>query len=550
MRFGICDIENNQDGSVTEIGACTNDTEPIIWEGANSWDKWFRWAEDTGITRWYAHNGGGWDWLSLLHHSHYEPGGWQFSHHVSANCVGTRPILVRFEKLELCDSWCLTQCSLAEFADQMGTSPKQSSDKLPWDMSRDERLSYLRDDCIALRDGLNRFIGILQEEGFAGNKPPLTIAGAAWNIWKNGYSPNTYERLSHESDLFCRQGYKGGRVEVFKPGNHSDVNVYDVNSMYPYVMVDNDYAIGEPIHVNEIVDVPGAYRVERVFDPARVMQFKAADGDVLYSPEVKRIIRTGGSVDVYSGFVFERQFPLFKSYVEHFYEYKRGGGPLGFVAKMLLNHLYGKLGSRPISCSMESMTEDRLSEIMAKGYDVSPLTVATDQTDWWVVERPTPWRREHVAVAGLVTSHARNHLHRLIDEDTIYSDTDSIHTTGTMDCSDELGGVKLEFGPTDGVYLGRKCYALKDDSGKQKIRLKGISQKTLDHQNLPHLRKSLHKQITFSDVQRCINNPREMVSIRPATLKETLAGKQPCSMTSELKGGHGKERKRTLRVTA
>jgi len=539
MRFGVCDIENSKNGDVTEIGCCLNDTEPCIFHGRNAWDDAFNYMVSTGVTRWYAHNGGGWDWLSLVHHSYYDPGGWQFTSPVTANCVGTRPILIRFEKIELCDSWCLTQCSLDKFASEMETHPKQKVDKLPWDMTKAERVDYLIDDCLALRDGLNRFIGLLQDEGYSRDKPPLTIAGAAWNIWRENYSPNTYERLSHEADLFCRQGYKGGRVEVFKPGDHKQVNVYDVNSMYPYVMLDEDYPIGEPRHVDELcVSSPGAYRIEYANDPARVMQFKPVEGDVLYSPEIFRIMRTGGNVKVYSGLVFNKCSPLFRDYVERFYSLKQHGGPLGFVAKMLLNHLYGKFGSRPISSSMETMSEQRLAETLAKGYDLSPLTVASDQADWWVVDRPTPWRREHVAVAGLVTSYARNHLHRLIDQQTIYSDTDSIHTCGKMDCSDGLGGVKLEYGPADGVYLGRKCYALKDGIGDEKIRLKGISQKTLT------------RPLTYDDVVTFINDPRQLVSLRPATLKETLAGIQPCSMVSTDEGGHARERKRTLRVTA
>lgn len=538
MKFGVLDIENDRQGNVTEIGSCTWEGQPEIWSGVRAWDKWYRWAIGTSITRWYAHNGGGWDWLSLIHHACSEPGDWRFTKVLSANCVGTRPVLIRFEQLELCDSWCLTQCSLDRFAKEMNTHPKQSVDKLPWDMAKAERMSYLRDDCLALRDALNKFFELLANEGYSGKRTPITIAGAAWKIWRYNYAPNTYERLSNEGDIHCRQGYKGGRVEVFKPGEHHSVNVYDVNSMYPFVMVEELYPVGQPDNTDTYNRQPGAWRVGTVSDPASVLQFKAEEGDVVYTPEIERIHYTGGEVEVISGMYWEDQRPIFKEYVDHFYEFKRDGGPMGFVAKMLLNHLYGKLGSRPESSSMERLNDDLLAKIMARGYDVHPLSIADDQNDWWVVDRITPWRREHVAVAGLVTSYARVHLHRLIDKDTIYTDTDSIHTPAQMETSNELGGVKLECGPATGVYLGRKCYALKTDKGYEKIRLKGISQ------------KGLTEPIDYTDVAECLHNPRTLTSLRPATLKETLAGIQPCSLVRDTDGGVARERKRTLRVTA
>jgi hypothetical protein len=46
-----------------------------------------------------------------------------------------------------------------------------------------------------------------------------------------------------------RIGYTGGAVDVYTPFNPPDtkVYVYDINSMYPYVMSKYDYPVGNPI---------------------------------------------------------------------------------------------------------------------------------------------------------------------------------------------------------------------------------------------------------------------------------------------------------------
>ncbi|MEM1523345.1 MAG: DNA polymerase, partial [Thermofilaceae archaeon] len=67
----------------------------------------------------------------------------------------------------------------------------------------------------------------------------MTLASYAFALFMIKYKPN-WLRFAPAEDPEVRQleeeAYFGGRVEVFKLGKVKDVKVYDVNSMYPYVM--------------------------------------------------------------------------------------------------------------------------------------------------------------------------------------------------------------------------------------------------------------------------------------------------------------------------
>src|SRR5208282_6395785 len=90
---------------------------------------------------------------------------------------------------------------------------------------RDEILSYLRDDCIDLHLLCTRFH---QEFGDA-----LTIGSAALRQLKKYH---TFVSGNQEYDKnFRKDFYFGGRNQVFRSGIITGpINVYDVNSMYPF----------------------------------------------------------------------------------------------------------------------------------------------------------------------------------------------------------------------------------------------------------------------------------------------------------------------------
>src|SRR5690606_29953761 len=68
--FVVADIENRSDGSLIVVDVCWREAGEIIHEDFSTWEAFWKWIirnarNDSRFRTIYAHNGGGWDWLSL-----------------------------------------------------------------------------------------------------------------------------------------------------------------------------------------------------------------------------------------------------------------------------------------------------------------------------------------------------------------------------------------------------------------------------------------------------------------------------------------------------
>ena len=74
-----------------------------------------------------------------------------------------------------------------------------------------------------------------------------TISSLAFGIYKSNFMEK--ENISIiKGDLynFIKEGYKGGYVDVFITYG-KNLFIYDVNSLYPYIMKNCKLPVGEPI---------------------------------------------------------------------------------------------------------------------------------------------------------------------------------------------------------------------------------------------------------------------------------------------------------------
>jgi DNA polymerase elongation subunit (family B) len=90
-----------------------------------------------------------------------------------------------------------------------------------------EIMQYMKQDCVALSEMVMAF-----KEKYG--KFFLTIGSACFDHLKKMYP---LEKTSYHFDQEMRKYYYGGRCQTFEGGEiNEEVYVYDVNSMYPYVM--------------------------------------------------------------------------------------------------------------------------------------------------------------------------------------------------------------------------------------------------------------------------------------------------------------------------
>lgn len=172
--------------------------------------------------------------------------------------------------------------------------------------------------------------------------------------------------------------------------------------------------------------------------------------------------------------VFQASTDLFVEYVDGWMDVKEtttGGARV--IAKLHLNSLYGKFGSR--------------CDIVSK----QPQMQGDGSVGYCLTE---PDFREPVftAVAVFTTAYARELIIRAAQahyDDFVYCDTDSLHLLG--DWPDDLdvhptrlGAFKHEYDFTEGVYLRPKAYMDVKSDGESEIRISGLPKRVSQHAKL------------------------------------------------------------------
>lgn len=82
----------------------------------------------------------------------------------------------------------------------------------------------------------------------------ITISSCAYALWKKSFDRKTFANLFHdrteEVEKICRDAYHGGlcyineKVKKSKTKRYSDVEILDINSLYPYIMKNCRFPIG------------------------------------------------------------------------------------------------------------------------------------------------------------------------------------------------------------------------------------------------------------------------------------------------------------------
>ena len=545
-QFSVLDIENRKNGELLEISSY-NGVQETRHE---NWYKWYQWIckvskYDKRYQTIYAHNGGGWDFLSLIFYiintdekvSFYtiENGG-----KIVAVMIPNGNVTIR-----LCDSLYLIKSSLDEAGKKYVGRGKVKDDRLPeelYDTDREKFNQYLSGDCKLLYDVISKFADLIHTKVAPISRLGLTLPSTALKCFRTSYLDK--EISIPECDTLkaaLRSAYCGGRVEVFKPGNYSNVNVYDFNSLYPSVMATTNVPItGTATYTRKFhPDKCGVYRISydqtRMDRPTLLLQngIGSNEGNGWYfANEIQCFLRNRlGDITIHEGYVFRKSEVLFAKYVDTLYSLRMTDkdSPLGEACKLLLNSLYGKFGIKEERKSTLYADHDVAKKWIKAGKSVELLD--EEMLIWSVTENVEP-AYQHVGIAGTITSEARVRLYEAMDVNTIYCDTDSIHTVSNLPTSKKLGELKLEFSGA-GVYCGKKLYALKNEK-EEKVRAKGIKVGgkfgfSLKFDDLVNIDKGQTVETSF---------------ISGTTAKEVFKGKAPCTLTPE-----NNTRKRKIRRT-
>jgi len=436
-------------------------------EESRLWREFLEYVFNSRVNLIFAHYGGGFDFLFLLDNLPRK-------YDVHYAVQGGRIIFMRVSdgkrRVVFVDSFNLLPESLSALSRAFGVTVK--SDMPNFDDGEEEWVEYNRIDCVALWEVIDKFQDTLNE---IGGEMKTTIASCALDVWRRKFLDRHLPHYDYAIDDI-RKAYFGGRVEIFNfYGN--DLRMYDVNSMYPAVML-RDMPLGRPKrYLSPSLDIEGVIHAEIEVDGIEYPVLPYRKKEKLLFPvgrfegwwdaeELRKAREVGYKIRTIEGWVFPERGPILREYVEKIYpikvEHSKTKDVWYHVAKLLLNSLYGKFGQR-ITYKLYSVGFDPAEEMMVEEIERVPL-------------------HSQMMIACRVTSLSRlllyEYFEKVIDRDgrVFYCDTDSVVSDIELDdcVSNRLGDLKLEGEIEEGIFILPKLYYVKFKDGKEKKAGKGF----------------------------------------------------------------------------
>jgi hypothetical protein len=389
--------------------------------------------------------------------------------------------------------------------------------------------SYLESDCRGLYQSLEKFFAwpLVTKAGHS-----ATIAGQAMRVFRTYIKKEIYGLGKFETD-FIRPAYLGGRTEIFRPLCREPIYEYDVNSLYPYVMLSNYYPIGKSHFTFTFVrEKLGVYKAEVetpeeisipclgvVFDNKYVFPAGRFRG-MWTSVELEYAISQGYKVKILEGIVFDKKEKLFHDFITDLYNIRLTSpknSVSDIMAKLLMNSSYGRFGMNPDKENIGFTLKHGVEE-----YQIVKLGKHNIQLYKEPVNLET---FTHVAIAAFITSYARIHMHKLfghLGNDLYYTDTDSIFTTRELPCGKELGALKHESTYDSAIFLLPKTYFA--TGIKNKIAMKGFDKRKIVNFTFEDFKTGLEGDLRKFKIY---NDPKF------ATFKTALAQKKLVTMTKK-----------------
>jgi hypothetical protein len=336
-----------------------------------------------------------------------------------------------------------------------------------------------------------------------------TIGSLTYNAFKNSINIKMPIVKDMLIDDFIRSSIIGGRAEIVK-GEFDDISSIDVTSLYPFVMLNNLYPVGQPVITNEYKSNKiGVYNVTILSQPTpNIIPNKDDSGKLnwKYTGEIKRVLnsvdidcllRYGADVVIHKGYYWESSEPnIFNDYFDKlmaekkqqdFYKStndKRYNAALRELCKLLMNALSGKLAQRKYeSMSMfiqnnkqRNAFENKVDKDTIKYYVGKNYIIAEGHRMKTSVQNPVIW-------GSLIYAYARTYMYdKVLSKVKVYGmDTDSafiqhedIAKLGDV-YGDEFGKFKIETQRHEAILVAPKCYVFFSDGEIIKQRFKGVN---------------------------------------------------------------------------
>ena len=403
---------------------------------------------------------------------------------------------------------------------------------------KEESIKYCILDCISLFQILTKFNKLIFNIFKISINNYPTLSSLAFGIFRTHFlvkkedsnkdskgnlipTKSKIHMLSGIISKDIRTGYTGGSVDMYIPKGEN-IHVYDVNSLYPFVMKEFKYPIGRPTYFNgDILKLdlkPFGFFYCRITAPSFLqhpilqLHHKTDDGirtisplgvfeGMFFSEELFNAEKFGYKFEILWGYTFKSDY-IFKDYINKLYNLRLTypkTDPMNLIAKLLLNSLYGRFGMNDSFTYSQIISKkdypkfDKMEDFKESIQDLIELgsnylvqlknpkvEIGTDLDSGFITHNV------NISIASAVTAYARIHMSQFKNNNNLpnlyYTDTDSAYFDGPLPDSmvdpKRLGALKLEGQWDKGIFLAPKVYSLKN-STEEIIKIKGLSKSSI-----------------------------------------------------------------------
>ena len=381
-----------------------------------------------------------------------------------------------------------------------------------WNL-KDESIKYCELDCISLYQVIAKFSDMIFNLFGRNVHHYPTLPSLAFAIFRSKFmTEENIPQLSGKIANDIRQGYTGGAVDMYIPRPPKGVKIYsyDVNALYPSVMQEYPMPIGTPTYFEGNIraidpDAFGFFYCEiiapdNIEHPIIQTHVKTNNGirtmaplgtweDIILSAEMDNAIKYGYKFNILWGYTFNKAY-IFKEYVDFLYNFRLNypkSDPLNFIAKILLNSLYGRFGMDDNFLEVDIIHKDYYLDFQNKFFD--NILDCQDLGDYKMVSyrnneveiSEDSTHNVSIGIASAITAYARVEMSILKNNPNFnlyYSDTDSAYTDRPlpedMVSSTILGKLKLENVCNEAIFLGPKVYCLNTIDNDLIYKVKGL----------------------------------------------------------------------------
>ena len=428
-----------------------------------------------------------------------------------------------------------------------------------WNLSR-ELVYYCERDTIALHQILLKF----GQEIFKMYKIDIikypTLPSLAFAIYRSKFMPkDKIPLILSKLHFTLKESYYGGITDIYKPLGRK-IHSYDVNSLYPSSMLKYPMPVGKPtffsgnpyllnkdpfgffkVKISSPLDLKVPILPTKVETKSGIRTICSIGSWTgwYFSEEIKNAEKYGYKFEILEGYLFERDF-IFTEYINNLYELKTSvedNDPKYFIAKLLMNSLYGRFGMNPISEESRIVSAEESERIIIerKNVKVVPLLsgncfISFDKLD----EDELDITNISVVISSAIASYSRIQMSYFMNkyQNNLYAiDTDGIKVDCKLATSEvdnkQLGKMKYEYTFKEAVFVAPKVYGglLEHQYKKYKTELtkvKGLKDKISYWELKSVLNKNNPLKLIQEKWKRRLGESTILVDLETYTLSITL----------------------------